>query len=342
MRKFTPGSLAFVTVLMLSLVLLAACGGQPKSEGPKAEGPKSEAPKSAERLKLQMGTEPWIGYGPWWIAEAKGLFAKHGLDVQLVAFTTDADLDAALAANRIQAGNIATHTAIKLIQNNKTDMKLILFMDQSMKADAVIAKGVSSLKDLKGKKVAFEEGTTSDLLLRYGLKQNGLTIKDIQPVPMPAADAGSAVISGAVPVAVTYEPYITNALRGRQGVNLIYSGQDAPGLISDFTVIRSDFLKQNPAVSKELAAVWQEALDYWQANKNEGNKIVGKAVGLKPEELPPILDGVKLFTIDQNQAMVKDGSLYKAFKDIGQVLIDQAAVKDVPKPEDVIDFSKQK
>lgn len=39
-----------------------------------------------------------------------------------------------------------------------------------------------------------------------------MTINDIVRVPMPAADAGTALIAGRVPVAVTYEPYISTAL----------------------------------------------------------------------------------------------------------------------------------
>ena len=38
-----------------------------------------------------------------------------------------------------------------------------------------------------------------------------MTIDDIEKVPMPAADAGAALIAGQVPVAVTYEPYLTLA-----------------------------------------------------------------------------------------------------------------------------------
>ena len=42
-------------------------------------------------IKINMGTEPWIGYGPWWIAQKQGYFQKHGLNVNIVNFQTDAD-----------------------------------------------------------------------------------------------------------------------------------------------------------------------------------------------------------------------------------------------------------
>ena len=40
---------------------------------------------------------------------------------------------------------------------------------------------------------------------------------------MPAADAGAALIAGKVPVAVTYEPYLTLAMAAEHKVKMIYS-----------------------------------------------------------------------------------------------------------------------
>ena len=88
---------------------------------------------------------------------------------------------------------------------------------------------VTDIKGLKGKQVAYEEGTTSDILLNYALAQNGMTINDIQKVPMPAADAGAALIAGKVPVAVTYEPYLTLAMQQNKKVKMIYSAGEDPG-----------------------------------------------------------------------------------------------------------------
>jgi len=33
-----------------------------------------------------MGTEPWIGYAPWYIAQQEGYFTKYGLKVNIVNF----------------------------------------------------------------------------------------------------------------------------------------------------------------------------------------------------------------------------------------------------------------
>jgi len=199
----------------------------------------ADIPATPEAGAIKMGIEPWLGYGIWHIAAKKGLFKAHGLDqVEIVNFTTDADLNAALAAGQLQCGNIATHTSMAFAAAG-LPIKIVALLDVSMTADAIISAGaVTSVADLKGKQVAFEEGTTSDILLNYALAANGMTIADIQKVPMPAADAGTALIAGRVPVAVTYEPYISLAKAQSDKVKLLYSAGENPGLISDVFIDR--------------------------------------------------------------------------------------------------------
>ena len=119
-------------------------------------------PAKPEAGSFKMGIEPWLGYGQWHVAAAKKLFAANGLnDVQLVNFSEDKDINAALAGGQLDGANIATHTALVMAAAG-LPIKIVALLDVSMTADAVLAgPEVKSIADLKGKQVAFEEGTTS-------------------------------------------------------------------------------------------------------------------------------------------------------------------------------------
>ena len=81
----------------------------------------------------------------------------------MINFTADADINAALAAGQLQAGNIATHTAMTFIAAG-LPIKIVALLDVSMTADAIISRRLRHrLTGLKGKQVAYEEGTTSDI-----------------------------------------------------------------------------------------------------------------------------------------------------------------------------------
>lgn len=270
---------------------------------------------------LRIGTEPWLGYGPWWIAEEKGLFEKRGLRVQLVNFIQDQDLNAALAAGRLEGANIATHTAIKFLESG-IDMKLVLLLDASYEADAIMAgPGVGSVRDLRGKTVAYEEGTTSDLLLSYALRRHGMSKADIRSVPMPAADAGAAAIAGRVDVAVTYEPYLTTALSRNKAFRLIYTAAERPGLISDFLVFRPEVLQRYPDEVRRMVLVWQDALDYLAERPDEAKAIIARKVGSSVEELELGLAGVRLYSLSENAELFR-GEIRTILEDVNRVMIE--------------------
>ncbi len=335
--------LSLIGLTLALAVLVSACAppvAPPAPAAPAAEAtptPESaEAP--AEMPTLKIGTQPWIGYGPWWIAKEKGFFEDHGIHVELVDFVTDQDLNAALAAGRFDGANIATHTSAYLI-NAGVDLKLVLLEDASFEADAIIAgPGIETIADLKGKKVAFEEGTTSDLLLSYALMQNGMTKDDIEVVPMPAADAGAAVVAGRVDVAVTYEPYISAALARGEGYRIIYSAAVKPGLIGDFLAFPKNVLDEKGDQVRAMILAWQDAMDFLDEYPEEGQRIIADAVGSDLEEFKVAWKGIKLYDLEENKEQFS-GPIQETYREVMQVLLASGAVESVPDPEDVLDPS---
>jgi NitT/TauT family transport system substrate-binding protein len=278
-----------------------------------------DIPAKPEAGAIKMGIEPWLGYGQWHVAAKKGLFKAQGLDeVEIVNFTTDADLNAALASGQLDCGNIATHTAMAFAAAG-LPIKIVLLLDVSMTADAMLSDGsIADVKALKGKQIAYEEGTTSDILLNYALAANGMSIADIQKVPMPAADAGSALIAGKVPVAVTYEPYLTTAKSQNPKVKMIYSASVEPGLISDVLVVNEKFLQEKPGQILALVKTWGAAEADYEANTKDDRAIIAQAVGDTPENLATAFEGVKFYSLAENKTAIGGdfpGKVMPAVKD---------------------------
>jgi len=276
-----------------------------------------DIPAKPEAGTFKIGIEPWLGYGQWHVAASKDLFKKANLEnVELVNFTEDKDINAALASGQLDAANIATHTAMGMVAAG-LPVKIVSLLDFSLKADAILAgSDVKSVADLKGKKIAFEEGTTSDILLNYALASNGMTIKDIERVPMPAADAGTALIAGQVPVAVTYEPYISTALAQDKNIQLLFEAGKDPGLVSDVLVVREEVLKERPGQVLAMIKAWDAALADYKANTEEDRAIIAKAVGASPDDLKTAFDGVQYYTSAEASKAFAGDFKSKTFADV--------------------------
>lgn len=329
-----------VGVLALALVptVLAACGSSSSSTSTAASssstGTKTAALSANTKPKpgttINMGIEPWIGYGPWYVAQDQGCFKQQGLNVKIVNFATDAQREAAFVGGKTDVSNMPTHTAL-LFEQKGVDAKAILAEDVSLTADSVLAKPpISSISQLKGKKVAYEQGTTSDILIHYALAANGMSEKDIHVVPVNASDAGSALIAGRVDAAVTYEPYVTTALH--QGAKRIYAAAADPGLVSDVLVAHGSLVKDNPGALIALAKCWGKAIDYYNSHTAQAQQIIAKGVGAKPEDLATSFKGVKLYSLPDNVSQLTTGPFVnKVMPDVEKAAL---AAKFLPSPVD--------
>jgi NitT/TauT family transport system substrate-binding protein len=288
-------------------------------------------PTTPEPGTIKIGVEPWLGYGPWHIAAAKGFFKKHGLDdVQFVNFTEDKDMDAAVVGGQLDLASVPTHGALNILQTG-TPLKAVLLLDFSLKADAIASKDVTSVKDFKGKSIAYEEGSTSDVLLNYALAQNGMSIADIKRVPMPAAQAGSALVAGQVPVTVTYEPYLSVAMGQDKGVKLVYTAGEDPGLISDVLIATGPMLEKKPGAIVALIEAWDDGLAYYRANVEDGRAIIAKAVGSSPDELKTAFEGVQFYSLAENKDHLAGDFANKTLKDVEKAaLAAKILQQDVP------------
>lgn len=281
----------------------------------------AEIPITPEKTSFKVGILPWLGFGPYWLAQEKGLFKKHGLDnVELINFAEDKDMDAALVSGQIDAGLVPTSGAM-LVRASGTPCRIVLQLDVSLQADAIVSDKITKIEQMKGMTVAYEEGSTSDVLLNYALEKAGLTIDDVTKAPMPAAQAGGAIIAGQVPVAVTYEPYLTSAMNRNPKVKIIFEAGVDPGVISDVLVVRQDRIDAKPGVVLAMVKAWDDAIALYRSNVPEGRAMIARAVGDTPEDLKTAFDGVVFYSVAENKQ-----HLTSDFRDKVAVDVQRAAI----------------
>jgi len=332
-KESSKGRIGFLLgVLAVTAVLVAGCGDDDSDSdsGSDAGGGPTE---------VAIGTQPWIGYGPFWIADEQGFDTDHGVDIKLVNFSTDQDLESGFASGKFQAANNANNTLIRLADLG-LDYKIVLMEDVSLEADAVVSCNpeIQSIEDVEGAKVAFEEFSVSDVLFNYALSEAGLDIDSIDYVPLPAADAGTAAVAGRVDVAVTYEPYLQAAVAEGDNCEIIYTAGENPGLISDALAINSEFAESDPEAVVGVLQAWGDAVDYYNTNTEDAQAIIAENVGSKPEELGTTFEGVELFDLQQSEDYL--ASDYEGlWNDIRTIMADQGQIETEPEVTDYLDTS---
>jgi NitT/TauT family transport system substrate-binding protein len=161
--------------------------------------------------------------------------------------------------------------------------------------------------DLKGKRVAAEEGTVDHYLLLLGLEKAGLSADDITFVPLETGAAAAAFVAGQVDAVGVFAPFTTQALK-RPGSSTLFSSADFPGAISDHLVCRREFVEANPEKIQQVVNAWFATLAEMKANPETSLAILSARGGVSEEEYKAYEAGTTLFSLEDNLRALQPGT----------------------------------
>jgi NitT/TauT family transport system substrate-binding protein len=236
------------------------------------------SPALAETLKV--GYLPVTGHAKFFVAKEQGLFAKEGLDVELIEFQNSADGLNAVVAGKLDIGAFGTTAPLAHIAKG-AKLKIIgglMGGDAAVITTAANAGKVAGISDLKGKKIATVRMASGDAVLRGALKDKGINWKsDLQIFELknPAAVIQS-VKSGQVDAGLVWGPHDLRA--EDQGLKVVIHSTDLqPGHPCCRLVVTEAGLKNQVACEKFLRAILR-AEKFAAENKKETIDAIAKYV----------------------------------------------------------------
>jgi len=202
--------------------------------------------KSKVKPEMVISLNTWSGFAPVvWMNDGKAanktsrMYTEFGLKLQINQMDVRTTCIEALKSGQVDA--VYTTTDISPTEMGamgdlaKIGVVQILKIDDSRGADVIVAMpGINSVADMKGKKVAYAEGTASHSLLLNVLETAGLTMADIIPVKVTdGIEAASRFKGGVVDVAVVWSPDDGDCIAAFSGAHRLASTEDAPYIIMD-------------------------------------------------------------------------------------------------------------
>jgi len=238
---------------------------------------------AASNSDLQTVT---IGYqkgDPFDIAKERGEFVKKmqakGYKVVFKEFQDGNSLMQAMKAGSVDYARTGDTPPVSALSSG-TKLTYIAASSSKAKGSGILVKkssSISSLKDLKGKKVAYTKGTSSQYMLAAALKKAGLKTTDITWVNMDQSSASVAFSKGKVDAWATWDPYISQA-ELTQNAKLLTNGV---GITNnrDYILAMQSYAKSNTEVSKYLVKYLEEDMQW--ANNNHSELITMMSKSLK-------------------------------------------------------------
>src|ERR1700689_5371010 len=214
----------------------------------------------------------WATYNPVsMILKQKGLlekeFAKDGISIVWVQSAGSNKALEFLNAGSIDFGSTAGSAAL-VARINGNPIKSIYVFSRPEWTALVTTKDskISSVTDLKGKRVAVTRGTDPHIFLVRALLGAGMSEKDITPVLLQHADGKTALIRGDVDAWAGLDPMMAQA-EIEDSARLSFRNPDATpwGIFKG----REPFLKDYPDIVRRVLATYEEARKYSLANYDE-------------------------------------------------------------------------
>jgi NitT/TauT family transport system substrate-binding protein len=270
--------------LVLSALVLALAGG---------------TANAAQKLTMNYTTGESVTA---FIAKDEGFFAKHGLDVDLVAVAQNSNAPAALQAGSVQIGMIQVANLLQLTDGGLDFVVLAggAGNEKDVTKIAVVARSdlnVKDAKDLIGKKVGVPGiGASIDIFFRNWLLNNNVEPGQVPIVETTFLAMADNLKAGNLDAVTPLEPFITRITSQKIGyevfnlINLL----PRPKINALLFASTRDWATKNASTIPELRAAIAEADDFIRANPDKTRAAINKYT-----QVPmPILNSLPLPAVD--------------------------------------------
>jgi len=269
-------SLVAVLLLFLASVLLTAC----------------ESPQPP----LRVATIQWIGYQPLHLARQLDYFPPN--TVRLADFSSNTESLRAFRNRNVEVAAL-TLDEVLLLRDDGHDARVILIMDYSEGADAIVARPeIETLADLKGKRIGVESTAATAYLLARALEFGALTTDDVHIIKLAAGDQEAAYRENRVDAVATFEPLRTRL--NRLGAHDLFDSRSIPGEIVDVLVTRGDIIDDTPERLEVLLESWFEAVRYANTRPGDTAARLAPRASLSEAEFREAMGGMRFPSLAEN------------------------------------------
>ena len=297
----------------------------------------------------QARTKVKVGYlhtpavdGHIWIGQESGAFAKQGLELEMIQFTTGLELFQAMiggSLDMLSTGAVVSNFPARgqgkvFLMNNIEYATAQLWVRE----DA----GIQTVADLKGKQISTTTGTTAHVFLDRALRSAKLDpAKDVKLVNQRMTEAVTSFISGAVPAVALWVPFDSVIRQKLPGARKLI---DASAFFPEAAIMggwaaRNDYYDKNRAVIARRIAAWAEVNDVVTGKPDAAAEMLQKT---QYKEVPLAdfkeqFKASKYYTNAEWRTRYQDGTVTKWLQQVTDFFVANANIQGALKAEQYFD-----
>ena len=248
-----------------------------------------------------------------WVAKEARLYEKYGLDLNLVYISGGPRSIMSLIGGSVQFVNHSGMPALEAYQRG-ADTALIASPLNQLEHSLVVQNTIASAEQLRGKVLGMSTaGSLTDILLREGLRLNGISEKDVTILPV--GDLGarlSGLQTGRVHGVIIAG--IQTLTASKMGFKTLIDYSKLPLEIAGSGIlVRRSYVGKNPDITIRFLKAWIEGLYLFKAKPDFALNVLKKYVASQDIEVLTTIYGLykeKLMNKPTPTARVAKSMLY--------------------------------
>lgn len=229
------------------------------------------------------------------LAKHKDLFAKHGLDVQLVVTASGKEALEMTLAGKADVAAVAT-LPIAYVVSRAAKPRILAVISKSDYEHSVVARrdrGIARVEDLTNKTVGTVAGTSAQFYLEALLTHANIARNSVRMQSLTVHESENAIVSGEVDAVALYSPWDKRAAQALGESAVVFS----PSLHTTHWTLSSDknFVETRPQVAKKLLLALLDAQTFIAEHRETSLNIVAQEMGMPRAVLE---ESWQLYTFD--------------------------------------------
>ncbi len=236
---------------------------------------------AAEKIRIGV-VSPAPGLSAPWIAKDTGIFAKHGLDADVILLTGSPRLVQSLIAGDVDFALVGSTAAMRARMRGAEIAILAAATNVSSQKVLVNPKsGIRKLEDLKGRVLGVSQyGSEADSFARIAVSKVGLRAdKDVTILQLGGhPQVAAALIAGKLDAGVIGGlAYVTAK---KSGAIVLASAVDLKTVsLGPVVTVTRNYLQQKRDTVTRFMRAFVEAIDYFKTNRDGTIPILQKTMG---------------------------------------------------------------
>lgn len=246
-----------------------------------------------EPLRVGKGFPSLFQFTPLDVGVQEGIFKKHGLTVDISAFTGDAKLQQAFAAGAVDLG-IGSGPGMAFIAKGSPTLGVAEEAGPPLGITlCVLASGpIHAIADLKGKLASISSiGSQTDWMVRELSRRQGWGPEGIKRVALGGVPAQLSALRTHQVDMVPFDITTAYELQGRGEVRILLKfGDIVKEYVNHVIFASNDVMAKRPDDVKKFLAAWFETIAFVKHHKDETVRISSSVLKIAPDVVSKVYD----------------------------------------------------